>query len=156
MASCEKMDHSVEDLELDDQGVLPVNYRDFLLRDRRNWVYVSMFLHSSSAQPHGETVEDKVGLVRVRLENQIDVQRDCLVMVTFGTSIEVHWWKCRPQRSQCLFPSFKPTGGSLTRLFKTDLAVDNEKTYFRHYLSRVKGCWENGGDICSLELKSTE
>ena len=84
------------------------------------------------------------------------MDRDCLVVIAFGTFAEVHWWKCRPQcQLQRSRINFDASGGSLTRLFKADLAVDNDKVEFKHYLSFVKRCWETGVDIYPLELKST-
>ena len=124
--------------DVGEQGLLPVGYRDFEVECWGHRVFVSLFLQLSSAQPHGETIEDKFGLVRKRLE--VYVNEDCLVVVTFGTFVEVHWWE--PQiRPVHFMKDFEASGGSLTRIFKVDLTVDNEKMSFKQYLSLVKDSW---------------
>ena len=133
------------------QGLLPVDYRDLKLEYGAHEIFVGIHLHLSTDQAQGETIEDKFELVRKRLEAHID--QDGLAVVAFGTFVEVHWWKCRAQRRRY---DFEASGGSLTRIFKADLAFDNEKMHFKHYLSLVKGCWDSSTDICPLELKRTE
>ena len=137
--------------QVGNQGLLPVDYRDFQLELWKHWVFVSLFLPLSSVQPHGETIEDKFRLVRKRLEAY--VYHDTLVVVTFGTLVEVHWWKCRPH---CQRTDFEASGGSLTRRFKADLAVDNEKMGLKDYLSLVKTYWDRGVDIPPLESERTD
>ena len=134
-------------LGVGNQGILPADYRDLRLRFRDYEIFVGMFLPLSSAHPHGETIEDKLGLVRKRLE--ANVVQDTLVVVTFGTFVEVHWWNCRPQARGT---NSEASGDNQTRLFKVNLAIDDEKAHLKHYLSTVRHCWETGGDIRPQEL----
>ena len=132
-------------------GLLPVDYRDFNFVVGTIGIFVGMFLHSNTGQPHGETIEDKLGLVQKRLEAYLS--RDSLVIVALGTIVEVHWWKRRDPFEKY---DFEAKGGSLTRLFKANLAVDDEKMYVKQYLSLVKTCCDRDVDIRPWELKRTE